>query len=43
MIADDHVPLRLGLAALIGMQPNLLLVAEAENGIEAIEKAFVLN
>lgn len=36
LVADDHPLLREGVAALIGGQPDLELVAEAANGIEAI-------
>jgi two-component system NarL family response regulator len=39
LIVDDHLPVRMGLAALIGMQPDLRCVGDAENGADAIEKA----
>jgi len=38
LCVDDHPLLRQGIAAIIGSQPDLLLVAEASNGREAIEK-----
>ena len=34
---DDHPLLREGIAALIGHQPDMQLVAEASNGREALE------
>ncbi|HEY0931712.1 MAG TPA: response regulator transcription factor [Gemmatimonas sp.] len=37
LTVDDHALLRAGLAAVIGSQPDLQLVAEASNGEEAIE------
>jgi DNA-binding NarL/FixJ family response regulator len=35
---DDHALLRKGIAALIGAEPDMKLVAEASNGQEAIEE-----
>jgi DNA-binding NarL/FixJ family response regulator len=35
MVADDHVTVREGLAAIIGRQPDMQVVAEAANGEEA--------
>jgi len=43
MAVDDHAVLREGLAALIGSQPDMELVAEAVNGQEAIEKHSMHN
>lgn len=37
MVVDDHPLLREGIAAVIAGQPDMLLVAEATNGVEAIE------
>lgn len=37
LTVDDHPALRKGLAALINAEPDLKLVAEASNGIEAID------
>jgi DNA-binding NarL/FixJ family response regulator len=43
LIADDHKIMREGLCALIRSQPELLLVGEAENGTELLQKANTLN
>jgi DNA-binding NarL/FixJ family response regulator len=37
LIADDHVTVREGLAAIIGRQPDMAVVAEAATGREAID------
>lgn len=37
LIADDHVTVREGLAAMIGRQGDMQVVAEADNGQEAVE------
>jgi DNA-binding NarL/FixJ family response regulator len=37
LIADDHVTVLEGLAAMIGRQPDMVVVAEAANGQEAID------
>ena len=37
LIADDHVTVTAGLAAIIGMQPDMTVIAEAANGREAVE------
>lgn len=37
LAADDHALLRKGIAAVVGAEPNMELVAEATNGEEAIE------
>jgi two-component system NarL family response regulator len=37
LIADDHVTVLEGLAAIIGRQPDMAVVAEANNGREAVE------
>lgn len=37
LIADDHVTVREGLAAIIGRQPDMLVVAEASNGSDAVQ------
>ncbi len=36
LVADDHPGVRTGLAAVIAQEPDLLLVAEAENGERAV-------
>jgi two-component system NarL family response regulator len=37
LIADDHFVVRMGLAAVIGTQPDITVVAEATNGKQAVE------
>ena len=37
LIADDHPMLREGVAAVIELQPDMILVGEAENGAQAID------
>jgi DNA-binding NarL/FixJ family response regulator len=37
LIADDHVTVREGLAAMIGRQPDMRVVGEAANGRDAVE------
>jgi two-component system NarL family response regulator len=37
LIADDHVTVTAGLASIIGMQPDMIVVAEAANGREAVD------
>jgi two-component system NarL family response regulator len=37
LIADDHVTVLAGLAAIIGLQSDMLVVAEAANGRRAVE------
>jgi NarL family two-component system response regulator LiaR len=39
LIADDHAIVREGLRALIATEPGLELVAEAADGVEAVDKA----
>ncbi len=36
LIADDHVTVREGLVAIIGRQPDMLIVAEATDGFEVV-------
>src|SRR5215468_5375038 len=38
MVVDDHPVVRRGIALLLSTEPDLKLVAEAENGRQAIEK-----
>ncbi len=42
VVADDHPVVREGLIAIINAQPDMLVVAAAENGVEAVE-AYRLN
>jgi DNA-binding NarL/FixJ family response regulator len=37
LIADDHVTVREGLAAMISRQPDMMVVGEAANGREAVD------
>lgn len=37
LIADDHPVVRQGLAAMIGRQPGMIVVAEASNGREVVD------
>ena len=39
LLADDFKPWRIYLRALIEKQPNLHVIGEAEDGLEAVEKA----
>jgi DNA-binding NarL/FixJ family response regulator len=39
LIAEDHPIVREGLAAILGFQPDMTVVAQAENGLMAIELA----
>ncbi len=43
MIADDHDLIRQGLRKVLSLEPSIQVVAEAENGREAIEKALSLS
>lgn len=43
LIADDHAIVREGLRALIATEPDLELVAEASDGIQAVTKAHTLK
>jgi NarL family two-component system response regulator LiaR len=43
LIVDDHPALRYGLVALFQHEPDFEVVAEASNGIEAVEKARSMN
>ena len=43
LIADDHAVVREGLRTLIGTEPGIQVVGEAENGAEAVRKARSLQ
>jgi len=43
LLADDHAILRSGLVMLIESQPDLVVVGEAGDGIEAVEKTRTLK
>ena len=42
MLVDDHIVMRMGLATAAGGEPDMEIVAEAENGLEAIQ-AYVVH
>lgn len=39
MLADDHLVVRMGLAAIISLEKDMTVVAEADNGIDAVRLA----
>jgi two-component system, NarL family, response regulator len=43
LIADDHPPLRAGLASILNAQTDLTVVAEAGTGREALQQAAMYN
>lgn len=43
LLADDHALLREGLAGIIASQPDMEIVGEAEDGLEAVVKALELR
>ncbi|MEP7289113.1 MAG: response regulator transcription factor [Chloroflexota bacterium] len=43
LVADDHPVVRDGLVTVLGTQPDFLIVGEAANGLEAVEKAETLR
>jgi len=43
LVADDHALVRSGLRKVLEAQPDLRVVAEAEDGAEAVEKALAEN
>src|SRR3990172_13084917 len=43
LIADDHAVLRDGLAAILRAQPDIEVVGEAADGVEALEKSVELR
>ncbi len=43
LIADDHPVVREGLSAMLSKEHDIQVVGEAENGVEAIEKARALQ
>ena len=40
LVADDHKIVRLGLAALLATEPDLVSAGEAENGVQAVRTAL---
>lgn len=43
LLVDDHEMVRIGVAAYLSAQPDIEVIGEAENGVEAIEKALALR
>ena len=43
LVADDHPAVRHGLRTLLGGQPEWEIIDEAEDGVEAVEKADLLK
>lgn len=43
ILADDHSILRTGLRSILDNQPNLEVIAEVDNGMDAIKTAISLN
>jgi NarL family two-component system response regulator LiaR len=43
LIADDHTIVRKGLKVLLATEPDMEVVGEAEDGVEAVEKAAALK
>jgi two-component system response regulator NreC len=43
LLADDHMVVRIGVRALIEMEPDLEVVGEAANGVQALELAHKLQ
>jgi DNA-binding NarL/FixJ family response regulator len=43
LVADDHGIVRAGIRLLLERQPDLEVVAEAEDGVEAVEQALTAN
>lgn len=37
LVAEDHLVARVGVSAIVNMQPDMTVVAEASNGIQALE------
>ena len=37
LVADDHVVARVGVTTIINLQPDMIVVAEAANGQQAVE------
>lgn len=43
LIADDHAVIRVGLRSLLSAEPDIEVVGEASNGVEAIQEAMELK
>ena len=38
LVADDHLVARVGVSTIVNMQPDMTVVAEASNGVQAVEQ-----
>lgn len=43
LLADDHTILRAGLCSILDSQPNLKVIAEVDNGLDAVKTALSLK
>jgi len=43
LVVDDHQPWRISVRAILKSNPSLLVIAEARDGVEAVEKAGTLR
>ncbi|MBO1910013.1 response regulator transcription factor, partial [Microvirga sp. 3-52] len=43
LLVDDHEMVRIGVSAYLKIQPDMEVVGEAVNGVEAVEKALELR
>lgn len=43
LVADDHAVVRAGLANILGAEPDITIVGEARDGLEAVSKALELK
>lgn len=43
LVADDHPVVRDGLVTVLGTQPDFVVIAEASNGLDAVQKANSLH
>ena len=43
LVADDHAVVRTGLVTILGEQPDIIIIGEAKDGLEAISKALELK
>lgn len=43
LVVDDHEMVRLGITTYLGVQPDLAVVGEAENGQEGVDMALSLR
>ena len=43
LLVDDHEMVRIGVSAYLQIQPDMEVVGEAVNGVEAVEKALELR